>query len=159
MKKLLGIVVLGLLLNGCGEPAEKIYPKNGMFPKTKPHYELFCIVDAGPDQVTFELDLIIQENYVSLSRHESSLKFKTKRIIEDNDKVLTFTVDGDEDYYYYDKLAGIGEDFENKDRMYLLNRETGNFMIGQGEHGGCIEKDCGWKLNRDKNTINYVCDK
>ena len=61
MKKLLGIMVLGLLLNGCGEPAEKIYPKNGMFPKTKPHYELFCIVDAGPDQVTFELDLIIQE--------------------------------------------------------------------------------------------------
>ena len=159
MKKLLGIVVLGLLLNGCGEPAEKIYPKNGMFPKTKPHYELFCIVDAGPDQVTFELDLIIQENYVSLSRHESSLKFKTKRIIEDNDKVLTFEVDGDEDYYYNDKLAGIGKDFENKDRMYLLNRETGDFSIGLGEHGGCIEKDCGWKLNRDKNTINYVCDK
>ena len=159
MKKLLGILVLGLLLNGCGEPAEKVYPKNGMFPKTKSHYELFCIVDAGPDQVTFELDLIIQENYVSLSRHESSLKFKTKRIIEDNDKVLTFEVDGDEDYYYYDKLAEIGEDFENKDRMYLLDRETGNFWIGKGEYGGCIEKNCGWKLNRDKNTINYVCDK
>ena len=32
-----------------------------------------------------DLDLMIQENYVSLSRHESSLKFKTKNIIEDND--------------------------------------------------------------------------
>ena len=159
MKKLLGILVLGLLLNGCGEPAEKIYPKNGMFPKTKPHYELFCIVDAGPDQVTFELDLKIQENYVSLSRHKSELKFKTKEIIEDNDKVLTFIVDGDEDYYYDDKLAGIGEGLEHDDRMYLLDRETGDFMIGIGEYGGCIEKNCGWKLNRGKNTINYVCDK
>jgi hypothetical protein len=159
MKKLLGILVLGLLLDGCGEPAEKIYPKNGMFPKTKPHYELICIVDAGPDQTAFELDLMIQENYVSLGRHESRLKFRTKEIIEDNDRVLTFTVDGDEDYYYYDKLAGIGEDFENKDRMYLLDRETGDFMIGIGEHGSCIEQHCRWKLNRDKNTINYVCDK
>ena len=158
MKKILAILFLGLLLNGCEEPAEKIYPKNGMFPKTKPHYELFCIVYAGPDQTAFELDLMIQENYVSLSRHESSLKFKTKRIIEDNDKVLTFEVDGDEDYYYYDKLAGIGEDFEDKDRMYLLDRETGEFMIGIGESGGCVEQHCGWKLNRNKNTINYVCD-
>ena len=98
MKKLLGILVLGLLLNGCGEPAEKVYPKNGMFPKTKSHYELFCIVDAGPDQVTFELDLKIQENYVSLSRHKSELKFKTKEtlIIENlNEKIsekLLFTL-------------------------------------------------------------------
>ena len=158
MKKLLAILVLGLLLNGCGEPAERIYPKNGMFPKTKSHYELFCIVDAGPDKVTFELDLIIQENYVSLSRHESSLKFKTKKIIEDNDKVLTFTVDGDEDYYYDDKLAGIGEGLESDDRMYLFDRKTGKLTIGLGEYGFCIEQHCRWKLNRDKNTINYVCD-
>jgi len=48
MKKVI-VAVLVMLLNGCGEPAEKIYPKNGMFPKTKPHYELFCVVYAGPD--------------------------------------------------------------------------------------------------------------
>ena len=53
MKKFfLSIIVLSLLLGGCGERAEKVPPKEGLFPKAK--YALYCEVPMGPHQTLFK---------------------------------------------------------------------------------------------------------
>ena len=65
---------------------------------------------------------------------------------------LDFIADGDENYFYSDKLAGL----ENKERMYMLNRKTGSFMVGLGEYGFCVEKGFRWKLNKIRSQYEYT---
>ena len=45
MKKLSLYIFLCLLLKGCGEPATKIYPKNGMFTDKNKTYDLHKIIN------------------------------------------------------------------------------------------------------------------
>ena len=153
MKKLLGIVVLGLLLSSCGERAEYVPPKEGLFPNTKTNYGLYCEVRMGPDQNLFKFDLSFDENDVFINIHQSKKIFLAKDI-NNNDFELSFYLDGDEDYFYYDKLGG----YDEKDRMWMLDKKSGDFWAGLGEVGSCIENGCGWRLNKDENKFEYHCD-
>ena len=62
---------------------------------------------------------------------------------------------GDEDFFYRDEVGG----FDKKDRFWLLDKKNGDFWAGIGELGFCIEKGCGWRLNKSENKFEYYCDK
>ena len=151
MNKLLVIIVLSLLLGGCSDPREKIYPKNGLFPKTQAKYELYCEVIMGPKQDLFKFDLTLDQREVTLKVHNAKKTFLVKDLYE-HENGLDFIADGDENYFYSDKLAGL----ENKERMYMLNRKTGSFMVGLGEYGFCVEKGFRWKLNKIRTQYEYT---
>ena len=151
MNKLLVIIVLSLLLGGCSDPREKIYPKNGLFPKTQAKYELYCEVIMGPKQDLFKFDLTLDQREVTLKVHNAKKTFLVKDLYE-HENGLDFIADGDENYFYSDKLAGL----ENKERMYMLNRKTGSFMVGLGGYGFCVEKGFRWKLNKIRTQYEYT---
>ena len=139
MKKLLGIVVLGFLINGCsGERAEKVPPEEGLFPKTNVKYELYCEVPMGPDQHWYKFDLTFDEKEVFLNIHKSKKIFLTKNVYI-SDIEVSFNADGDEDYFYSDKIGG----YDEKDRFWMLDKKNGDFWAGLGELGACIQKGCG----------------
>jgi uncharacterized protein YceK len=155
MKKLfLSIIVLSLLLGGCGERAEKVPPKEGLFPKAKAKYALYCEVPMGPNQTLFKFDLSFDEKEVYFNEHNSLRVFFPKNIYN-TDIELSFHADGDEDSFYPDEVGG----YDKKDRFWLLDKENGDFWAGIGELGFCIEKGCGWRLNKSENKFEYYCDK
>jgi len=149
--KIVLLIILTLAISGCSEPREKIYPKNGLFPKTKTRYELYCQLNLGRSQSLYKFDLTLDKKKAFFKIHESKKTFLVKnlRVHEDG---WYFNADGDENYFYSDKLAGL----EKKDRMYMLKRETGLFMAGLGEKGVCIERGFEWKLNKTKTHYEYV---
>jgi len=151
MNKLLVIIVLSLLLGGCSDPREKIYPKNGLFPKTQAKYELYCEVIMGPKQDLFKFDLTLDQREVTLKVHNAKKTFLVKDLYS-HENGLEFAVDGDENYFYSDKLANL----ENKERFYYLDRNTGSFNLGHGEYGFCVEKGFGWKLNKIRTQYEYA---
>ena len=146
-------MVLGLLLTGCGERAEKVIPDGGLFPNTKTKYQLYCEVPMGPDQTLFKFDLSFDENDVFINIHKTKIIFLPKNIYN-SEYELSFNLDGDEDYFYYDKLGG----YDEKDRFWMLDKINGDFWAGLGEVGACIENDCGWRLNKDENKLEYHCE-
>ena len=50
MKQISLYIFLCLLLKGCGEPATKIYPENGMFMDKNKTYDLSCYIEFGKDR-------------------------------------------------------------------------------------------------------------
>ena len=152
MKKLLGILVLGLLLSGCGEPSTKIYPEDGLFPKSKTH-DLYCDIYYGKNQEKVSYALNIGHEFAIMKTIKSGDErwILTKDIIQNDEEHFIFTL---QENLYYEKDPVSGGDIS-----YILDRKTGQFGIGIGEEGVCVHLNCEWEQNKETNTINYVCDK
>ena len=138
MKKLLALIVLGLLLKGCGEPATKIYPEKGMFTDMNKTYDLSCYIEFGKerDRVDYYLKFNANEEFVEF-RQEDWKPFKNIKIYENTKYLLTLQLEGDDKYYY------------------MLFKEEGNFGLSAHNNGDCIEKGYGWVFNKKNNTTVY----
>jgi hypothetical protein len=138
MKKLSLYIFLCLLLKGCGEPATKIYPKNGMFMVKNKTYDLSCFIEFGRSEtsVDYHLKFNAKTEFVEFIQ-EDWQPFRNIKIVENTPGAFIFT---------------IGDDTKN---MYQLFPKRGDFGLRIGDSGGCVEKGYGWVLNKDNNTIVY----
>ncbi|MDC1541087.1 hypothetical protein N8378_02050, partial [Candidatus Pelagibacter ubique] len=63
MKKLLGIIVLGLLLSSCSLPPTKIVPAEGLFTDPKVTYIMNCEVKLRDDYQTYKFKYLNKNVY------------------------------------------------------------------------------------------------
>ena len=138
MKKLSLYIFLCLLLKGCGEPATKIYPENGMFMDKDKTYDLSCYIEFGKerDWVDYHLKFNAKTEFVEFIQ-EDWKPFKNIKIVENTDGAFIFTINNDDENWYQ------------------LFKRRGGFGLSIGNSGYCIEKGYGWVLNKDNNTVVY----
>lgn len=138
MKKTSVLVFVLLLLNGCGEPPKKIYPKDGMFKDKNKTYDLSCFIEFGEDRDVVNYNLKFNSNSQFVEFIQEDWKpFKNINIVENSDSVFFFTIEN------------------NKDIWYQLYKNDGSFGVSAHNRGWCIEKGYKWVLIKDNNTMVY----
>ena len=138
MKKLSLYIFLCLLLKGCGEPATKIYPENGMFTDKNKTYDLSCYIEFGKDRdwVDYQLKFNAKTEFVEFIQ-EDWKPFRNINVVENTDGAFIITI-------------------ENNDEVwYQLYKDKGYFGVSAHNNGYCIEKGYGWVKNKDNNTVVY----
>ena len=137
MKIILGILFF-CLLSGCGEPPQKIFPKNGMFPDRANNYDLTCFIEFGKNRDLVNYDLVFNAitDYVEF-RQEDWKPFQNVEIVENNPSIFAITIENENDI------------------TYQLFKDNGNFGVDAWNNGYCIEKGYAWVIDKSNNTMIY----
>ena len=137
MKKILGILFF-CLLSGCGDPPQKIFPKNGMFPDRVNNYDLTCFIEFGKNRDLVNYDLVFNAitDYVEF-RQEDWKPFQNVEIVENNPSIFAITIENENDI------------------TYQLFKNNGSFGVDAWTNGYCIEKGYAWVIDKSNNTMIY----
>ena len=141
IKKILGIVVLGLLVS-CSPSPQKIIPKEGIFTEPNKRYLMFCTVEFQ-------------------GKNSSSFQDYTFAFI--NGKILFFQIEDWKPYpaesltVYSSSSSHIDFGLKNdEDSFYVFDKVEGVISANQWSHGGCWDENGGWTYVMEENILIYT---
>ena len=135
MKKILGVVGLGLLLSSCSLPPTKIVPAEGLFTDPKVTYIMNCEVKLRDDYQTYKFKYLNKNVYYL--QIDNSKPYQVN-VYESNPTLISF---------------GIANDEKS---LYVFDKENGTFSVDVGIHGYCNDQYGGWTYNAEDNTLHYT---